>query len=60
MSTEKYNLAFLFCFNMCCRLILDCYVEGDGAMKSNAFFCLRKTGCWLLMQLKKNILMCEA
>lgn len=40
MSTTQ---SFLwFCLIFVVWLILDCYIEDDGAMKSNAFFCLKE------------------
>lgn len=47
MSTKRNLFVFLLfrrrrCLTFVVWLILDCYIEDEGAMKSNAFFRLRK------------------
>lgn len=41
-NTVCFLVFVYFSSNICCWLILDCYIEDDGAMKSNAFFGLKE------------------
>lgn len=43
-----------------CWLILDCYIEDEGAMKSNAFLCLKeKQGVQQSLRGHEIILLCS-